>query len=739
MFSFTALVRELGLAWTAISVYPPGHRARAGAADEALRQVRGLAAATGGFAVGVAHDALVAGDERAEDAHARRLAARLHDLGVGVVRFGHDTSVGELEAFLTALRPRPGSADGDDLGDRLAEAGVRHVEVEAVDFSKLVASDDLETDPAVVAEPAEESLWERILGEQMDGTGGAVSPGAPPSLAAVLELVNRYLPRGMEATDGERGGGPGGGGSGSGAPDAAGGPDPGAPPAAPELAALAKRLSQAAGEHAEEAARRGRVQQIRQVGELVGALPRGLREQVLDAALERIAAGADSGGGTADALDGLETGTGAVDMVASLRRLRRAGRRLAAPAVTWLHGLVEAGVLADPSTAVAGGAELEPLLAEADDRPALRGDEMVLELPPWCTVPPLPPEMDREVRELASHARPQALLRTLLELLAGASDATQAAAVMGRLEDLFASLVRGLRLSAAGALVDHLERFAAARDDAVGDEVRHSLQRLAGPGTAGLLVDLLPTVDDDETARLRELVERLGEPLRRALLAALGEEEDRSRRRVLFDFLAAMSATVVDVARALLSDERWYVVRNMIGLLRAVGDRAAVPDLRACLRHRDPRVRSEALRALGELDPHPPAAELTPLLEDDDPRVAALAVQALGQAGKGDARALEPLLDLVVPLDPLGRNRELRVKALLALGDAGDPRVLPRIKRYFSALSVDHADERRAAFQSLRGYPPAARAPWLAKGVRSRDPEVRELCRRLAEEDRRHG
>lgn len=729
LFSFATLVRELGLAWTAISVYPPGHQARAGATDEALRQARGLAAATGSFAVGVTKEALMAGDERAGDAHARRLAGRLHELGIGVVRFGHETSAEELESFLVALRPRPGATRGADgeLAARLADAGVHSVEVEAVDFSRLVASDDLESDPAAELDAHDGSLWERILGDQLDGAAVGTA-AAPPSLAAVLELVNRYLPAETPAAGGPTSGGP--------APT--GGPDPDAPAAAPELVALARRLASAVGEHAEEATRRGRAQHLRQVGELVGALPRGLREEVLDAALERL--GSTESGAATDALRGLETSAGAVDMVASLRRLRQAGRRLAGPAVQWLHGLVESGTLAETTTAVAGGEELAALLAEADDRPALRADEAVLELPPWRAVSPLPDSLRGEVRELAVHARPQALLRTLLELLEVSTDDTQAAAVMARLEQLFATLVQGMRISAAGALLAHLEHVATKRDDAAAAQVRRSLDRLAGESTAALLADLLPTLDDAETAQVRELVERLGEPLRRALLTALGEEEDRARRRVLFDFLVSLSAGVVDDARALLADERWYVVRNMIGLLRSVGNATAVPDLRGCLRHADPRVRSEALRALAELDAHPSADLLVPLLDDEDPRVATLAVQALGQTGRGgEPRALEPLLDLVTPLDPLGRNRELRVRALLALGEAGDPRVLPRIKRYFSALSVDHADERRAAFQSLQGYPPAARAPWLARGARSRDAEVRDLCRRLLREDRRDG
>jgi hypothetical protein len=42
-------------------------------------------------------------------------------------------------------------------------------------------------------------------------------------------------------------------------------------------------------------------------------------------------------------------------------------------------------------------------------------------------------------------------------------------------------------------------------------------------------------------------------------------------------------------------------------------------------------------------------------------------------------------------------------------------------------------EERLAAFRALAGFPPGPRRPYLERGLRSRDPEVRELCRRLGE------
>ena len=103
----------------------------------------------------------------------------------------------------------------------------------------------------------------------------------------------------------------------------------------------------------------------------------------------------------------------------------------------------------------------------------------------------------------------------------------------------------------------------------------------------------------------------------------------------------------------------------------------------------------------------------------------------------GIKEAVDPLLAIVDGLDLMGKRRSLRVKALKALGDLGDPAVLPRLDRYFRnpLLPLIALEERRAAFRSLPMYPLEARRPYVERGLRARDPEIRRMCERL---DREH-
>jgi HEAT repeat protein len=182
----------------------------------------------------------------------------------------------------------------------------------------------------------------------------------------------------------------------------------------------------------------------------------------------------------------------------------------------------------------------------------------------------------------------------------------------------------------------------------------------------------------------------------------------------------------------LLGDGRWYVVRNMVLLLHRIGDRVAVEQIRRTASHADLRVRLEAIKCLLSFDPRLAADLLEKAIKDPDPK---LAETAIGLAGNyGIAEAVAPMLDILDTYDLLGRRRSARLKALKALGELAKPEALPRLDRYFRNWRVPLValEERRAAFRSLHGYPPEARAPIVARGSQSADEEIRRICASMA-------
>ncbi len=697
-FSPADAIAELAFAWKALTVYPAGHPAAAGATDEALRQLRALAAVTGRFELVVGRDALTIGEERFQGSHARRLAERLHELEVAVLRFLDGLHEQELSSFLRLLQPA--RSERVPLTERMAAAGISRIEVEAIDLSQLRASDDL---GASISAPGSVSLWERLSNRQLQGSTG----GGPTGPAGVVTLINSFLDR---------------------APGAAAGNDPAAGPAASnELERLTQQVLEAVGEHVAASQQPGSVAAMAQVAELVGAMPRGLRERVLATALAQLSE--EAAGREGFSL--LAASESAPAMVSALRRLRAEGRRIATPAVEWLGTMAASGAIGPATGAVARPEDLKALLAEPDDTPGWGPDPLLLDLPPLDAEPcALDPALATEINRWAQGAGIQEQLAVLLELLERSERAGDAEAVSGRLEGLVLALVAAGRVRPAMAVVQHLDgRTRAWAEDERGRALRRALEHLSGSSMAEALIGQIALATDAELAELHELVAQIGPRLARHLLLALCEAEDRQRRRLLLEFLRRGSGDISVQARALLSDARWYVVRNVVTLLQAIGGSEAIADLRRCLDHGDARVRIEALRALADLDRNLPRDQVARLLADPDPKVAERMAHVAGHLAAESA--VVPLLAIVTPLDPFGRQRALRIKALLALGEIGDPRVLPQIKRYFGGFSVDAVEERRAAFQSLAGYPAGARSEWVEKGLSSRDAEIRSICERL--------
>ncbi len=85
------------------------------------------------------------------------------------------------------------------------------------------------------------------------------------------------------------------------------------------------------------------------------------------------------------------------------------------------------------------------------------------------------------------------------------------------------------------------------------------------------------------------------------MVAVLGDLQDRKKRRILCDILAETGRQDIPVLSEALTDERWYLVRNIAMILGMTKEPAAVPHLQKVLKHPDLRVRRETVRALDSI------------------------------------------------------------------------------------------------------------------------------------------
>lgn len=218
---------------------------------------------------------------------------------------------------------------------------------------------------------------------------------------------------------------------------------------------------------------------------------------------------------------------------------------------------------------------------------------------------------------------PSGHLDRVLVCLAADDPDGWAGALLERLEARAAELSAGPMLELLARVDADLPGFLDARPEA--------LERLF-QGVAGRLRDL----DRLSRDQLLAFAVRHEGALLAPVLRALGGEERISVRRFLVDVLCAFSHAATPAIVARLRSSPWYVTRNLAIALGRRGEARVVPALRALLAHDHPKVRREAVLALGSLDT---LAAQAALAEVDRGRLGTAAEQELARrvlaAGSG--------------------------------------------------------------------------------------------------------
>jgi hypothetical protein len=173
-----------------------------------------------------------------------------------------------------------------------------------------------------------------------------------------------------------------------------------------------------------------------------------------------------------------------------------------------------------------------------------------------------------------------------------------------------------------------------------------------------------------DLASLDRLLPRIGDAAVAPLLDALTSAESRSVRRKLFERLAKLGPAIGPAAVARLTDDRWFVVRNMLALIESLPEPPPGFSAAPFRQHADVRVQREALRIQLKTPGEREAALVATLKEND----ASLTGIALASAQHGYPPEALPFI-VAVALDP-GRPVDERTLGIRALGRARAPEAL---------------------------------------------------------------
>jgi len=703
------LVRALALAWKNLAAYPAGHPALAGSLEQAQRRLDALRGPAGDVTFGIASDGLLYGNEKLTDIHAHKLAYVLYANRVAVIRFDFGVDANELATFLRVLGIR---AHRGAVWDELTAAGVAHIHLEAVDYSGVQMTDTLDEPP-----PERASLWDEIVrallaGKEIGGARAERYAGSVDELSALivktLEEANADVEFDPNATFGLK-----------------------RVPDSPEQ--IMARVGGAVRLYLAGSSGTRRQLAVQQVAHLLSTLAEPMRAVVLRAALQALTV-------DPNATSHLRDLTATIPRDYLLEALRKLdANAFAGHALDFFRSLGGDGVTRPQATnaPIEIDRELVTLFGDDDvdrfnppDHQALL-DDVSLNMPHFAAATKSIADLGVLADTVAEDEVTRQVADTALELAGKFGDKRDPATLLQRIETAFHQQIASGRFAEALQVIERLRAFAARPQSPLSEGAAQSLARLAAPS---IINDLLASVAKapERAPEMHRVIQALGLAASRAVLVALSEEENRSRRRRLFDFAATLGPALIDDIPEFLRDNRWYVVRNMIMLLRSIGDRSLLTEIRRCAHHPDLRVRLEAIKTLLAFDTSVPRTLLERAIHDPDPKLAETAIALIGSYGIHEGA--DPLLQILEKRDVFGAQTALRIRAIKSLGELARPEALPRMEHLFkeTLLPWPPIAERRAAYESLAAYPPDARRPFVERGLKSRDPIVRDICRRLA-------
>ncbi|MEA5114040.1 MAG: HEAT repeat domain-containing protein [Geobacteraceae bacterium] len=144
----------------------------------------------------------------------------------------------------------------------------------------------------------------------------------------------------------------------------------------------------------------------------------------------------------------------------------------------------------------------------------------------------------------------------------------------------------------------------------------------------------LQTWGKGKYADIGTIIGRVGKPFVEPLLDRLVEEQNLSVRRYYMSLLIGLAETAKENAVKRLGDSRWYVLRNIIIILRSSNDPGVMQHMKALLDHPHPRVRQNVLETFIHFNSPDSDFLLLKEMRSSDPSARISAIQL---AGKGSS------------------------------------------------------------------------------------------------------
>ncbi len=241
-----------------------------------------------------------------------------------------------------------------------------------------------------------------------------------------------------------------------------------------------------------------------------------------------------------------------------------------------------------------------------------------------------------------------------------------------------------------------------------------SISNVASQDVLSSLADVLREGNAETITEVANIMIKFENKSVQPLIQVLKESEDMLVRKITFDALEHIGK---DAIKTLINDlERynpWYMYRNIISILAEIGNRSIIQSLGRFIKHQNPEVRRETVKAIARIHTPETVSLLVEGLKDRDEQVQVECCFGLGRIK--DISTAPDLLEIIKPPSSMRYKRKygthVQAAAIWALGQIGDISSVPVIKRMlkrpFFAFNRSSKEELRVEAARALGYLPS--------------------------------
>ena len=240
-------------------------------------------------------------------------------------------------------------------------------------------------------------------------------------------------------------------------------------------------------------------------------------------------------------------------------------------------------------------------------------------------------EMERDPYEKSDQ-----LATILVAMLSKAGPHTDAGNLTKALEDLILFALRRDDLGTALIALRLIEEISVEqrKDPGLKEAISNFFSFCRSVDVMDKLGSMLDSSKEFNEDALQEYAERLGEESINSFIALLESLENIHARRIVNNVLIRLGKQNVRPLCERLKDPTWFVVRNMVYILRNIGDNSVLDEILTVARHDHPRVRLEVVKALHDFRSVKALQALKEFFDDKDSTVRLSSIAVIGTMAK---------------------------------------------------------------------------------------------------------